>query len=206
MQIIKLEKISGKKNTFKTFFDDGESVLLAADIIVKFGLNTGVEITPETYKEVLAADKTYRVIFDALTLAGRRSYSEKSLYDKLLQKGYDEDASKAAVARLKELDYINDEKYALSYAKYLYAKGKGELAIRNELEQKGISKDLINKTLSSFDPEGESYEQIINAIKSKFKNFNAADASQLRRAANYFLRRGFSSEDISKAFRKITER
>ncbi|MDR3113713.1 MAG: recombination regulator RecX [Endomicrobium sp.] len=205
MRIIKLEKASGKKNTFKAFFDDGENVLLAADIIVKFGLNTGVEITGETYKEVLSADKTYRVIFDALTLVGRRSYSEKSLYEKLLQKGYDESNSKSAVKRLKELDYINDEKYALLYAKYLYGRGKGGLVIRKELEQKGISQDLINKALSSFDTEGEPYEQIINAIKSKFKNFNANDAGQLRRTANYFLRRGFSSQDISKAFRKYDE-
>jgi regulatory protein len=205
MQITKLEKISGKKNTFKVFFDDGRSVSLSADIIVKFGLNSGVEISDKTYKEVLRADTIYRAVFTALTLVGRRSYSEKSLYEKLLQKGYDEDNSKAAVKRLKELGYINDEKYAQTYAKYLADKGKGGLAVRKELEQKGISQDLANKALSSFEREGEPYEQIISVIKSKFKNFNANDSSQLRRAANYFLRRGFCEQDISKAFRKFGE-
>ena len=205
MKITKLEKISAKKDTFKVFFDGGENILLAADIIVKCGLNTGVEISAETYKEVLAADKTYRVVFDALTLVGRRSYSGKSLYEKLLQKGYDDDNSKAAVARLLELGYVNDEKYALSYAKYLSDKGKGELAVRKELEEKGISKDLINKALSSLKTQEEPYEQIIKTIKSKFKNFNANNAGEARRAANYFLRRGFSSEDISKAFRNYSD-
>jgi len=202
MKITKLEKISAKKGTFKVFFDSDENILLSADIVVKFGLNTGVEISAGTYKEVLAADKTYRVVFDALTLVGRRSYSEKSLSDKLLLKGYEPGNIKSAVARLLELGYINDEKYAAAYAKYLFDKGKGELAVRKELEEKGISKDLINKTLSSLKTQEEPYEQIIKTIKSKFKNFNANNAGQARRAANYFLRRGFSSEDISKAFRR----
>ncbi|MDR1941438.1 MAG: recombination regulator RecX [Endomicrobium sp.] len=205
MRIVKLEKISGKKDTFKVFFDDGGNILLAADIIVRFGLNAGVEISDETYKEVVSADKTYRVIFDALTLAGRRSYSQKALYEKLLQKGYDDENSKAAVQRLKELDYINDEKYALAYAKYLSDKGKAELIARKELEEKGISKDLINKTLLSLKTQEEPYKQILKTIQIKFKSFNADDRAQVRRMANYFLRRGFLSEDISKALRRYAD-
>ncbi|MDR2192788.1 MAG: recombination regulator RecX [Endomicrobium sp.] len=204
MKIIKLEKKSDKKNTFEVFFDDGKNILLSADIIVKFGFNKGVEISDHIYKEAISADKTYRIIFDALTLVGRRAYSEKTLYDKLLQKGYEEDNSKAAIARLKELEYIDDEKYALNYTKYLFGKGKGEIFIRVELAKKGISKDLTDKILSSLKTEEEEYEQIIKTIKIKFKNFNADNPREVRRAANYFLRRGFSSEDISKAFRRIS--
>ncbi|MCL2390948.1 MAG: recombination regulator RecX [Endomicrobia bacterium] len=202
MKIIKLEKIPAKKDSFKVFFDNGENILLSADIIVKFGLNQGVEISDITFKEVLAADKAYRVIFDALTLVSKRSYSIKTLSDRLLLKGYEPDNIKSAVSRLTELGYINDEKYALAYAKYLYEKkGKGEYAVRKELEEKGISKELANKALGSLKTEAEPYEQIIETIKRKFKDFNAKDKNEVRRIASFFLRKGFASEDISKALR-----
>ncbi|MDR1695739.1 MAG: recombination regulator RecX [Endomicrobium sp.] len=205
MKIIKLEKIYSKKETFKVFFDNGENILLPADIIVKFGLNTGVEITDETYKEVLAADKAYRVIFDALLLVSKRSYSVKSLSDKLLFKGYEPGNIKSAVSRLTELGYVNDEKFALAYAKYLSEKGKGEYALKQALEEKGISRDLINKALDSLKTEAEPFEQIIETIKRKFKDFNPKDKNEVRRAAAFFLRRGFASEDISKALRLYKE-
>ena len=205
MQITKLEKIPTKKDTFKVFFDNGENMLLSADIIVKFGLNKGVTISNSAYKEVLAADKAYRVVFDALKLVSRRSYSVQSLSDKLLLKGYGPDNIKPAISRLAELGYINDEKYALVYAKYLSERSKGEYAIKQALEEKGISKELINKALNSLKTEAEPYEQIIETIKRKFKDFNAKDKNELRRIASFFLRRGFTSEDISKAFRLYKE-
>jgi len=201
MEIISLEKLKTKKNIFKLEFDNGESILLSADIIVKFGLNKGVEIADAVYKEVIKADKAFRVMFDALTLVGRRSYSAKSLQEKLLQKGYEPQNAKAAIERLKELEYINDEKYSKVYAKYLADRGKGEYAIRQELTEKGISKELIAAALSSLKQDSEPFEQIIKLIKQKFKYFDAKDKGEVRRIANFFLRRGFSAEDISKAFR-----
>ena len=206
MQIIKLEKLPTKKDSFKVFFNNGENILLPADIIVKFGINKGVEISDDTFKEVLAADKAYRVVFDALMLVSKRSYSIKTLSDRLLLKGYEQNNIKSAVARLTELGYINDEKYALAYAKYLSEKkGKGQYALRKELEEKGISKDLINKALDSLKTETEPYEQITETIKRKFKDFNIKNKNELRRVASFFLRKGFASEDISKALRLYKE-
>jgi len=201
MQIIKIEKIPTRKEYFKVFFDNDESIMLSADIIVKFGLNNGVEISDGTYKEVLAADSAYRVIYDALKLVSRSSYSAKTLYDKLLQKGYEPENAKAATTRLKELGYIDDAKYADSFVKYLAGRGKGEFAIKAALEEKGISKELAAKALDSLKTEAEPYEQIIKTIKSKFKNFDAKDKNEIRRIASFFLRRGFTAEDVSKAFR-----
>ena len=201
MKITKLEKIHTKKDTFKVSFDNGENILLSADIIVKFGLNQGVEISDNIYNEVLAADKAYRVVFDALALVSKRSYSVKSLSDKLLLKGYKPDNIKSAVSRLVELGYVNDEKYALIYAKYLSERGKGTCAIKQALEEKGVSKDLTDKALDSLKAESEPYEQIIETIKRKFKNFDTKDKNEVRRIAALFLRRGFTSEDISKALR-----
>ncbi|AKL97874.1 regulatory protein RecX [Endomicrobium proavitum] len=202
MKIEKLEKVPTRKEIFKLSFDSGENVILSADIIVKFSLNNGVVISKETYKEVLAADKAYRVTYDALNLISRSSYSSKTLCDKLLQKGYELENAKAAVARLKELGYINDDKYALEYTKYLLSKGKGEFAIKAALAEKGASKEQISNALELTKTEEEPFERIIKIMKTRFKNFDAKDQNEIRRAASFFLRRGFTSQDIAKALRE----
>ncbi|MCL2335091.1 MAG: recombination regulator RecX [Endomicrobia bacterium] len=201
MKITELKKISAKKNTFKVSFDNEESVILTPETIVKFGLTSGAEISKNDFDAISAYDKSNSVTADALALVSKRSYSAKSLEQKLIEKGYEPHNAKTAVKRLEELNYINDEKYADMLAKYLSGRAKGEFAIKQALEEKGISRELINKALDSLKTEAEPYEQIIETVKRKFKDFNPKDKNEVRRIASFFLRRGFTSEDISKALR-----
>ncbi|MDR1196446.1 MAG: recombination regulator RecX [Endomicrobium sp.] len=202
MQINKIEKIRNRKDIFKVFFDSGENILISADSIVKFGLKEGADLTDEELKRISSFDKSGRACADALALVGKRSYSSKSLYDKLIQKGYDSKDAKAAVGRLKELNYINDEKFTKIYAQYLKNRGKGEYAIRAELEKHAIDKNTINETLELLKSEEEPHEQIIAIIKNKFKKFDYKNKNEVRKTAAFFLRRGFSSQTIAKALRE----
>lgn len=202
MRIIKLDKIKFKKNIFKIIFDNDESIILTAETIVKFGLKENFEISMNDFDAVSAYDKSNRVMADALALVAKRSYSAKNLEAKLLGKGYEPENAKKAVKRLQELNYIDDLKYAKMLARHLSARAKGEYAIKAELEKAGISKDIIKETMETVKGESEPYEQIIKIMKSKFKKFDTKDKNEARRIAAFFLRRGFTSENVAKAFRK----
>lgn len=202
MIIHSIEKIKNRKNSFKVRFDNGDNIIIAADTIVKFGLKTGLSLPAPKYAEILASDRSGRVTADALALVAKRSYSSKGLYDKLIQKGYEPQHAKSAVERLKELNYIDDAKFAKNYAAYLISSGKGEFAIKAELEKRGIPKNLLCTALDFVKKEEEPHEQIIKIIRSKFKKLDFKDKNEIRKAASFFLRRGFSSESISKALRE----
>jgi Uncharacterized protein conserved in bacteria len=197
-----ISKIKFKKNMFKIMLDDGENIILTAETIVKFGLKDGLEINANTFDAISAYDKSNRIMADALALISKRSYSAKMLETKLLDKGYEPENAKRAVKRLQELNYIDDVKYAKMFAEYLANRAKGEFAIKAELEKAGIAKELAKEVLENIKSEEEAYEQIIKIMKSKFKKFDPKDKNETRRAAAFFLRRGFSSEDVAKAFRK----
>ena len=205
MKIVKIEKIKFEKNMFKLFFDNSESLMVFADTIVKFDLRIGIEISESEYKDIVFCDKSNDVMSDALVLVSKRSYSSKTLHEKLVQKGYESLNVSKAVKRLEELNYINDEKFSKVYAIYLSQKGKGEFAIKAGLEKQGISKDLVQDALESVKMGLEPYEQIIKILKTKFKKFDGKDKNEVRRVAAFFLRRGFSSEDIAKAFRNCSQ-
>jgi regulatory protein len=201
MKIEKIEKIKFKKNMFKIFFKDGKSLVVFADNIVKFGIKTGCDISKNEFKELVSYYKSNVAVSYALALVSKRSYSSQNLQIKLLQKGCEPEKVAKAIKELEELNYVNDKRFAKVYGDYLSQKGKGEFAIKAELEKQGIEKSLISDVLETIKTDMESYERIIKILKTKFKKFSGKDKNEIRRAASFFLRRGFSYQDIAKAFR-----
>ncbi len=201
MKIEKIEKVKVRKNMFKVFFGNGKNLAVFADSIVKFGIKTGCDISENEFKELVSYDKSNEAASYALALVSKRSYSSKNLQAKLLQKGCEPENAAKAVKKLEEFNYVNDEKFAKFYAVHLSQKGKGEFAIKAELEKQGIEKSLINDVLETIKTDIEPYGQIIKILKTKFKKFRGKDKNEIRRTASFFLRRGFSYQDIAKALR-----
>ncbi|MDR0724012.1 MAG: recombination regulator RecX [Endomicrobium sp.] len=201
LTIKKIEKIQFKKNMFKLYFENDISLIVFADTIAKFALKPNINISKAEYEELVSYDKSNRVMFDALNLVSKKAYSQNSLREKLLQKGYNTQIAEKAIVRLKELNYLNDNNYAKDYASYLYRKGKGLFLIKAELERQGLDKDLIKEALVYIKEENEPSEVILKILKTKFKNFNNKDKNETKKIISFFLRRGFVFEDISKAIK-----
>ncbi|MDR1401209.1 MAG: recombination regulator RecX [Endomicrobium sp.] len=202
MKISKVEKVKFRKGMFKISFENSKkSLAISADSIVKFTLKIGVDISEDVCKRILFYDKSKSGIFKALSLVSKRSYSVKNLQNKLIQRGYGLKNSVGVVERLKELNYLNDEEYAKNYAVYLSGIGKGEFLIRAELEKQGIERSLINSALGVVKASVETSDKIAEILKAKFKNFDKKNKIEVRKATSFFLRRGFSFEDIAKAFK-----
>lgn len=203
LSIKKIEKIQFEKNMFKLHFENGNNLIVFADTIVKFALKPNISISEDEYDELIAYDKSNRVMFDALNLVSKKAYSQKSLKEKLIQKGYNTDITDKALVRLKELNYLNDNNYAKNYASYLYRKGKGAFLIKAELERQGLDKGSVKEALAYIKEENEPFEVILKILKTKFKDFNNKDKNETKKIISFFLRRGFAFEDISKAIRDI---
>jgi regulatory protein len=201
MKVKRIEKIKFKKNMFKIFFENGKNLSVFADSIVKLGIKIGCNISENKFKELVSYDKSNGAVSYALALVSKRSYSSKNLLAKLLQKGCESETAAKAVKKLEGLNYVNDEKFAKVYAVYLLQKGRGEFAVKAELEKQGIEKSLISDVLEAIKTDIEPYEQIIKILKTKFKKFSGKDKNETRRVASFFLRRGFSYQDIAKALR-----
>ncbi|MDR1418077.1 MAG: RecX family transcriptional regulator [Endomicrobium sp.] len=201
--INKIEKLQFKKNTFKLYFENGNSLMVFADTIVKFALKPNIIISEKGYDELISYDMSKRVMLDALNLISKKAYSEKFLREKLIRKDYNADIVDKTLVRLKELNYLNDNNYAKNYALYLCKKGKGPFLIKAGLEKQEFDKDLIKEALSYIKEENEPFEVISRILKNKFKNFNNKDRNETKKVISFFLRRGFAFEDISKVIKGI---
>jgi regulatory protein len=151
--------------------------------------------------KILKAPDSKKIMRYALSLVAKYSFSEKNLYEKLLQKGYGIQDAKFAIKRLKELNYLDDRKFAATYANFLSKKNKGEIAIKFKLMQKGIKKELIEKAVLEIKNDKEPFQQIMEIVEKKFKTLNWSNRNEIKKTAAFFERKGFSVQDIVKAFR-----
>lgn len=198
MKILNIKKYPRFKNHFKITFDDDKSIIVEADTIVKFNLKKDLVIDDEQFKQIERFSNSNKIMSYAFFLISKKMFSKKSLEDKLIFKGFAKEDVDRVILRFTELNYLNDEVFAQNLISYLQKKCKGRYYIENELKQHNIDVKIF-KQISG---DTSQYTEIIAIMKKRYPKFNNKDMGETKKIASFFLRRGFSSEDIAKAFRK----
>ena len=85
----------------------------------------------------------------------RREHSQRSLRERLLRAGVSVGDAEAVVAELQQTGFVDDARFAEERARVLAEKGKGDAAIRFDLERAGVGPDEIEAALGTLDPERE---------------------------------------------------
>ena len=91
----------------------------------------------------------------------RRDFSERGLRERLRRAGVDPAEAEDALGSLLRAGLVNDGRFALSRARSLAERGKGDAAIRYDLEQQGLAADEIEAALASLEPERERAKRVI---------------------------------------------
>lgn len=116
----------------------------------------------------------------------------------------DKDVLTKVVERLRELDYVNDEKFArwLIESRQKHS-SKGIRVIKKELSEKGISKDLIESLLSDSTSHSFATEQnelAKTVLRKKMKLWEKYPVLiRKKKAYEFLLRRGFDHEAVAGA-------
>jgi regulatory protein len=119
---------------------------------------------------------------------------------KLKMKGFSEEVIKDVVEKAKNLGYLNDSRFVEEWIRYRKNKKFGNLRIKEELINLGISRETIEENLK----EDDDFLTCVSLLKQKAKNLRN-NFNQKRKIFNFLKRRGFSTELIKKAFKEINE-
>lgn len=139
----------------------------------------------------------------ALKLIAFRDRTQKELHDRLIEKGYDENTVEDEIAFLKDYGYINDQKYAQHFIHDAVSLKKwGKIRIRAELSKRGVSREISDNLLEDAFCEG-STDILVQQLENRFKNSDLSNMKERTRIFNYFLRRGFSAEEIKGAMNRV---
>lgn len=160
----------------------------------------------------------------ALRYLNIRFRSEKEIRDylrKKLAKRIKDDKEKDETAqlidliihKLKQQKFLNDEEFAIMWIRSRTAfKPKGQRLIRLELQQKGVSKEIIDKAFQAFnsiqkEEKGEERDELSLAkdiLDKKRKKFEPMDKQErFNKAGSLLARRGFDLDIIKAAIDEI---
>ena len=96
---------------------------------------------------------------------------------------------------------LDDEDFALRYAKELYERKKyAPRRIEQELKLKGISSEIAQNAVAALDKE--DYNRIILLLNTKYQT-NFTTEKGIKRTVNALLRMGYSYSDIKKALDEV---
>lgn len=180
-------------NAYEIFCDNIYAGDLYDEVVYQFHLQQNNEITSETLAEALLASDNKFAFNYSLNLVSRGFYSQKQISQKLSQKGYKPKSCELAISKLKEYGYLNDKEFATAYVQQ-NQQSKGKLRLANELKQKGISDDLISKSLPTADFEREQALKLCQKYNEKHPISDQKNKEKLIRSLLY---KGYVWEIIS---------
>ncbi|MBE7033526.1 MAG: regulatory protein RecX [Ruminococcaceae bacterium] len=139
----------------------------------------------------------------ALYLIEFKDRTEKELRDKFREKGYEENSVEDEIEFLKNYGYIDDVRYAEHFINdAINLKKWGKIRIRTELSRKGIDREIIYNAIEDAFAELDD-DRVLSQMQIRFKNSDFSNIKERTRIFNFFMRRGFSPDEIKGAMNKM---
>lgn len=192
MIITSVEK-AREKNMMRIFIDNHYAFSIPYEDFIRNNLYELQEINDEQLNHIRRNVLVNAARQQAIRYLTIKDRTENELIKKMIDSGFDADVSKSAAEELHVIGYVNDARYAMKYlAERIRNKALSKKALRFELEQKGVSTDIIEHSLAEFETNDE--EVALRAARKKFGKYDISDQKVQQKVINFLLHRGFSYE------------
>ena len=133
----------------------------------------------------------------AMNYLARREHSQHELHRKLLNKGFESVAIQPVLQVLVEQGLLSDERFTEAFINSRLHRGSGPVKIAMELQQRGVSDELVDIHLDERAPQWMQ-----SAIEVRSKRFGPAiphDFKERARQMRFLQYRGFTMSQIQQA-------
>jgi regulatory protein len=130
----------------------------------------------------------------ALGLQMRREHSRKELKMKLRQSGYEGDESTAAIDRLGEQHFQDDDRFAEVLVRSRIGQGYGPMRLRVELKSHGLNDVRIRELIDQ--AEVDWVASAAAQLRRRYTRSDTADYAERVKRSQFLLRRGFDAATV----------
>ena len=191
-----------KKHLTAIVLSDDREILLDNDTCTDFCLKQGAEITEERLQELIYDSEYRRAKSRALWYLDRADRTEKGLYRKLCEAGFDKKASAAVVVRFVEVGLLDDRRFAENFAGRCKDANISPRETVRKLYEKGIPYDMAKETVAETETDEET--QIRALIEKKYaRKLELENGAEKVYAA--LIRKGFSFSAVRNVLKKYSE-
>ena len=187
-----------KKGNILIYADGVYLTSVLPEVFLKNRLKVGSYIDSQIIEDLNKEINLNKAKEKAFRLLSLRAHSKKELENKITRSLGEEYAKKTS-SKMEELGLLNDEEFALSYAKELiFRKFHSINRVKLELSEKGISSDVIDAVIDEINPDEE--ENIKNILEKRYisKGKSLKDEKEFRKAVSYCQRLGYSWSEIKR--------
>ena len=143
----------------------------------------------------------------ALRYLSYRDRSKLEVTQYLEKKEHPQPIIQQALDALIELNYVNDQRFALEWGRYKINKQKlGKSRLYAELLNKGIDKEVLESTLAILYEDNPETELAIQCARKKMNSLQGVEKDKKkRRLIQYLKRRGFSADIIYQSIENVSK-
>jgi regulatory protein len=135
----------------------------------------------------------------------RRAYSIHDMREYLERRAENKDLIPAVIARLRELHYLDDSRYALNFTQSRVQSHRGRYRIARELRARGVPDVHIESALDSVFAETDEGALVRARLKRRLAHLRGPlDQRKLASLYRSMLTAGFSADAIRAELRALT--
>lgn len=142
---------------------------------------------------------------NAYALLRQRPRSESEIRRRLKLKGYGAGVIEDVVDGLKKIGEIDDARFAKLWVdERMRLNPAGDVVLRHELIQKGLSNAIVEAALAKKAEEYDEYAIASSMASERFERLKKLDRRKaLKRLYDFLLRRGFAYETVRKVIDNV---
>lgn len=182
------------------YLDDKFGFGLDLETLVKSGIKVDKELPESEIEKIVKEGEFQKTYQNILRFASLRPRSEKEFRDWLKRKKVHESIITELFSKLKNLEFLDDEKFARWWIESrLMFKSKGPVALKMELQQKGIHQETVKKLIEEIvteDTQLNMAKKLLEKKKSKFENMEGFE--KRKKITEIILSRGFGWDIVRK--------
>lgn len=170
----------------------------------QFPIQEGDEISNQLIEDIYHLILFPRAKNKALSLLQCRSYTRKSMEQKLLHAGYPSAIVSLVIDFLNKYHFLDDEAYVRNYIE-LHGHSKSRLQMQQEMLGKGISKELFSRIWCEQPQEIEEIA-LRQQIEKRIRIKGDVTDLNLQKHYAYFMRKGYRSSMILNLLKEYKSR
>ncbi|MBE0557997.1 MAG: RecX family transcriptional regulator [Proteobacteria bacterium] len=209
MFVTKIIRKKSRQLLYSISVDGAKAFELNADVLVKFGLRVGDELTEKDIERILVEEARFRAQRLAVNYLSYRPRSAREVARHLTRKGYAKELARSVAQKLEKAGLINDAEFANMFVRdRIKRRPVGRALLRRALQEKGIAPQLVeqvlNGALSDETQQEAARELAAKRLRLHQSSFAKLDsAHKKKRLLEYLLRRGFSNDIALKTVRSV---
>ena len=216
LRITSIELQQKRKNRFNIFLDGNFAFGVDENILAKFGLKTGLQLTSSQVEQLIKENELGKLTDQSLRFLSFRPRSEKEVINYLTGKiskkenikysqAKESPLIRQVVLKLKKYKYLDDFEFANWFVgSRIKSKPQGLSRVKFDLKQKGIDNEIIDSIIAKY-PDQTALAK--RAIEKKLANWQKLPKVDFKKKIyQYLASRGFNFETIGEVFANLEKK